>query len=156
MVYGTARNVCTRPVQRQVLQLVAPRVEATALTHTDHRSSSGAQAGVPGVHWAGSTVQGLHLGESGQGLTSTGLLDAHHIADLQGELGGSVALEVVYGCEKEEGDSQVRPGVPGLCSLLLSLPEAMHTWDKQNQCSTQSLPQQRIQTLLAPRAPLTP
>lgn len=63
------------------------------------------------------------LTSEGQGLTSAGLLYAYHVADLQGQLGGSAPLEVVYGCKMEERRNPVRPlGTENLCSFLLSLP----------------------------------
>lgn len=79
--------------------------------------------------WAACTGTSQHhqprgLASEGQGLTSAGLLYAHHVADLQGELGGSAPLEVVYGCQMEERRNLVRPlGTENLCSVLLSLPE---------------------------------
>lgn len=70
------------------------------------------------------TPSATGLASEGQGLTSAGLLYAYHVADLQGELGGSAPLEVVYGCKMEERRNLVRPlGTENLCSFLLSLPE---------------------------------
>lgn len=96
-------------------------------------------------------------GLPGQSLTSTGLLNSHHITNLQGELGGSAPLEVVYGCEKR--GSLVRPlATKSFCSFLLFLSSydrmpMQPTWVKQNQCRNHCLPQESMRAQLGSQRP---
>lgn len=72
-------------------------------------------------------------------LTSAGLLYSYQVANLQGELGRSIPLEIVYGCGMKERGGLVRLlDTENLRSNKLSLTwvyltRMQPTWAKQNQ-----------------------